>query len=229
VYFYNLALQMGIERIHGYLTRFGFGQKSGIDLDDEKAALLPSQAWKLKRKKQAWFLGETIITGIGQGYFQVTPLQIARAVSILANKGKVITPRVVAGIKTPLAFDPPFPIPHQENIPISEANWRTVVSAMVDVIHSPRGTAKGIAHGLDYQIAGKTGTAQVFTVQQHQDYKSMHVTGNLKDHAWFVAFAPADNPKIAIAVIAENGGHGGSIAAPMARAVFDAYLHGEKE
>jgi penicillin-binding protein 2 len=229
VYFYNLALQMGIERIHDYLTRFGFGQKSGIDLDDEKAALLPSQAWKLKRKKQAWFPGETLITGIGQGYFQATPLQIARAAAILANQGKAITPRVVAGIKTPLAYDPPFPMPHHENIPLNDANWHTVVGAMIDVIHSPRGTAKSIAHGLDYQIAGKTGTAQVFTVQQNQDYKSMHVSGKLKDHAWFVAFAPADAPKIAIAVIAENGGHGGSVAAPIARLVFDAYLHGAKE
>ncbi|WNV05285.1 penicillin-binding protein 2 [Candidatus Methylospira mobilis] len=229
VYFYSLALQMGIDRIHNYLTRFGFGQKSGIDLDSEKAALLPSQEWKRKKRKQPWFAGETVITGIGQGYFQATPLQIARAVAILANKGKVITPRVVAGIKTPLVYDPPFPLPRQEIIPISEANWRTVVSAMIDVIHSSRGTAKSIAHGLDYQIAGKTGTAQVFTVQQNQNYKSMHVTEKLKDHAWFVAFAPADNPQIAIAVIAENGGHGGSVAAPIARLVFDAYLHGAKQ
>jgi len=229
VYFYSLALQMGIDRIHNYLTRFGFGQKSGIDLDSEKAALLPSQEWKRKKRKQAWYAGETVITGIGQGYFQATPLQIARAAAILANKGKVITPRVVAGIKTPLVYDQPFPLPRQETIPISDANWRTVVSAMIDVIHSSRGTAKSIAHGLDYQIAGKTGTAQVFTVQQNQNYKSMHVTEKLKDHAWFVAFAPADDPQIAIAVIAENGGHGGSVAAPIARLVFDAYLHGAKQ
>jgi len=228
VYFYDLALRLGIDRMNEYMRKFGFGEKTGIDLDGEKAGIYPSTEWKQKNRKQPWFPGEALIAGIGQGYVQVTPVQIARAIAILANKGKPVEPRVVERMAAPADTENPFPVPEREAVHIPPGNWRAVVDAMIDVVHSQRGTAKGIAPGLTYQIAGKTGTAQVFTVRQDQNYKSMRVKASLKDHAWFVAFAPADNPRIAIAVIAENGGHGGSVAAPIAKAVIQQYLKGSK-
>lgn len=228
VYFYDLAQHLGIERMHEYMRQFGFGQKSGVDLDGEKAGLYPSQEWKRKKRKQPWFPGETLIAGIGQGYVQATPIQLARAAAMLANKGKIIAPRVVATMKSPVEVENPYPVRDLGTIPIDPANWKTVVDAMIDVVHSARGTAKGISYGLTYLIAGKTGTAQVFTVRQDQEYKKMHVQDKLKDHAWFIAFAPADNPRIAVAVLVENGGHGGSVAAPMARAVIEQYLKGQE-
>jgi penicillin-binding protein 2 len=224
VYFYDLALHLGIERMDEYMRQFGFGEKSGIDMDGEKAGIYPSTAWKMRTRKQQWFPGESLIAGIGQGYVQVTPIQLARAVAILANKGRVIEPRVVQYMKAAPDTENPFPLHPARTIPIPPNHWRTVVDAMIDVIHSQRGTAKGIAPGLTYHIAGKTGTAQVFTVRQDQNYKSMRVKDKLKDHAWFIAFAPAEAPRIAIAVIAENGGHGGSVAAPIAKAVIQQYL-----
>ena len=157
---------------------------------------------------------------------QATPLQLARATAILANKGRVIVPRVVDHMKAPPDTENPFPLQKTENIPIPPVYWRAVVDAMVDVVHSGRGTAKGIGGGLNYHIAGKTGTAQVFSVGQGQSYKSMRVKAQLKDHAWFIAFAPAEAPRIAIAVIVENGGHGGSVAAPIARNVIQYYMKG---
>jgi penicillin-binding protein 2 len=226
VYFYQLALRLGIDRMNHYMRKFGFGEKTGIDMDGEKAGIYPSSEWKLNTRKQAWFPGESLIAGIGQGYVQVTPLQMARAIAILANKGKAVEPRVVDHMNAPPGTEDPFPLPESDNIQIPPANWRTVVDAMVDVVHSPRGTAKGIAAGLTYHIAGKTGTAQVFSMRQGQEYKHMRVKALLKDHAWFVAFAPAEAPRIAIAVIAENGGHGGTVAAPIAKAVIQHYLKG---
>ncbi len=226
VYFYQLALHLGIDRMNQYLRKFGFGEKTGIDMDGEKAGIYPSSEWKFKTRKSAWFPGESLIAGIGQGFVQTTPLQMARATAILANKGRVIVPRVVGHMKAPPDTENPFPIEKSETITIPPASWRAVVDAMVDVVHSARGTAKGIAGGLTYHIAGKTGTAQVFSVGQGQSYKSMRVKAQLKDHAWFIAFAPAEAPRIAIAVIVENGGHGGTIAAPIAKAVIQHYLKG---
>jgi len=226
VYFYQLALRLGIDRMNQYLRKFGFGEKTGIDMDGEKAGIYPSTEWKLKNRKAAWFPGESLIAGIGQGYVQATPLQMARATAILANKGKAVEPRVLDHMKAPPDTEDPFPLRISESIPIPPANWRAVVDAMVDVVHSVRGTAKGIAGGLTYHIAGKTGTAQVFSVGQGQSYKNMRVKAQLKDHAWFIAFAPAEAPRIAIAVVVENGGHGGSVAAPIAKAVIQYYLKG---
>jgi penicillin-binding protein 2 len=228
VYFYDLAQHLGIERMNDFMRRFGFGEKSGIDLDGEKAGLYPSQDWKRKKRKQPWFPGETVIAGIGQGYVQATPIQLARAAAILANKGKIIEPRVVRSMNAPIRLENPYAARDLGTIPIDPAHWKTVVDAMVDVVHSARGTAKGISYGLSYQIAGKTGTAQVFSVRQDQEYKKMRVEDKLKDHAWFIAFAPADNPRIAVAVLVENGGHGGSVAAPMARAVIEQYLKSQE-
>jgi penicillin-binding protein 2 len=226
VYFYDLAHHLGIDRLQEYMEQFGFGRRSGIDLDGEKSGLFPSRDWKSKKRKGAqWFPGETLIAGIGQGYVQATPLQLARAVAMLANQGRAVEPRVVDTIKGAYEVENPYPKTQAEGVAIKPSHWRTVVDAMIDVVHSERGTAKGIAHGLRYRVAGKTGTAQVFSVGQGQDYKKMNIKKTMRDHAWFVAFAPAENPKIAVAVIAENGGHGGSVAAPIARTLMDQYLN----
>lgn len=223
VYFYSLALSLGIDNIHRFLTQFGFGVKSGIDLVGELPGLQPSKQWKRRARNQSWYPGETVITGIGQGYTQVTPLQLARATATLANKGKVIYPHLVGtytdnGQLKPVAAKP------ETNIPLNPRNIDSVVSAMINVVHSSRGTAKVISRGIDYQIAGKTGTAQVFTVKQEKRYNENEIDFKLRDHALFMAFAPAHDPQIAVAVIAENGGHGGSVAAPIAGKIIRQYL-----
>ncbi len=223
VYFYRLASLLGIDRIHSFLQKFGFGEKTGIDLIGEKYGLLPSREWKLQKKGQAWYPGETVITGIGQGYHLVTPLQLARATATLANNGKVVVPHLVDKINAEAAK-----IPNQDNpqalIPLKSANIETIVAAMINVVHSNRGTAKSISGGINYHIAGKTGTAQVINIKQNASYNENQIDFKQRDHALFISFAPAENPKIAVAVIAENGGHGGSVAAPIAAKVIKQYL-----
>lgn len=223
VYFYRLAGMLGIDHIHSFLQQFGFGEKTGLDLNGEKAGLLPSREWKMAKKNQQWFPGETVITGIGQGYHQVTPLQLAKATATLANKGKVITPHLVAkmvsGAASKIVGDTA-----SKTIPLKLDNIDTVIAAMINVVHSGRGTAQRISGGINYQIAGKTGTAQVINIKQNASYNEHQIAFKQRDHALFISFAPADNPKIAVAVIAENGGHGGSVAAPIAAKVIKQYL-----
>lgn len=224
VYHYILAHDLGIDRMHDFLHLFGFGEKTGIDLTGESSGLLPSREWKRQTRNQIWFPGETLISGIGQGYNLVTPLQLASATAVLASRGNVNTPTLVATVanKTPEDFvidSDTFGIALED-----ESNWDTIFSAMTDVVHSARGTAKIISNDLSYQIAGKTGTAQVFSVAQEETYNEDEISEKLKDHALFIAFAPANDPQLAVAVIVENGGHGGSVAAPIARAVFDQFL-----
>lgn len=230
VYFYDLAYNLGINRLSSFLAKFGFGAKTGIDLSGEKSGLLPNPQWKRKFRNQPWYAGETLITGIGQGYFQVTPLQLAKGTAILANRGTAVTPRLVTSIVhhnppvIPVPVIVPVPVP---DIALNPRNVESIIESMIDVVHSARGTARKISVGVPYRIAGKTGTAQVFTIKQEASYKENEVDKKLRDHALFVAFAPADNPRIAIAVIVENGGHGGSVAAPIAGRVIDRYLADE--
>ena len=222
VYFYDLARSLGIDKIHEFLSQFGFGQKTGIDLVGEKAGLLPSRQWKRRARGQAWYPGETLITGIGQGFMQVTPLQLARATATLANRGKVVKPHLVSNLprlKKAIEGDTV-----EEKIALTSHHLDNVISAMVNVIHGKRGTAKRLNKGINYKIAGKTGTAQVFTVKQEERYNENAIDFKLRDHALFMTFAPADNPEIAIAVIVENGGHGGSVAAPVAGKVMKQFL-----
>ena len=223
VYYYNLAHNLGIDRLHTFLTRFGFGQKSGIDVAGEKAGLLPSRAWKRRVKGITWYPGETVITGIGQGFVLTTPLQLARATATLANNGKVVYPHLVEHSWTAKGKKPWLP-PESENLALQPAHVKAIIDAMISVVHGPRGTARRLAKGIDYKIAGKTGTAQVFTVKQNASYNAKRLAKKLHDHALFIAFAPADNPRIAVAVIVENGGHGGSVAAPIAAKVIAEYL-----
>jgi len=223
VYFYSLASMLGIDRMHDFLQHFGFGEKTGIDLSGEKPGLMPSREWKRSQRNQSWYPGETLITGIGQGYLQVTPIQLAKATATLANKGKVVTPFLVKNTISPDPTEPDVENP-PSNITIKPENINSIISAMVNVIHDPHGTAKGISKDIDYQIAGKTGTAQVFNIKQDAKYNENDIDFKLRDHALFISFAPADDPKIAVAVIVENGGHGGSVAAPIAGQVIKQFL-----
>lgn len=223
VYFYTLASMLGIDRMHRFLQQFGFGEKSGIDLVGEKSGLLPSREWKRDQRNQSWYPGETLITGIGQGFLQVSPLQLARATATLANKGNVVTPFLVDKIVR-MGSATPGPETHGETIPLKPSNVNNIIQGMVNVVHSARGTAKGINKDINYQIAGKTGTAQVFNIKQDAKYNENEIEFKLRDHALFISFAPADDPKIAVVVIVENGGHGGSVAAPIAGKVIKQFL-----
>jgi penicillin-binding protein 2 len=223
VYFYTLASMLGIDRMHSFLKQFGFGEKTGIDLVGEKSGLLPSREWKRDQRNQSWYPGETVITGIGQGFLQVSPLQLARATATLANKGHVVTPFLVDKIVR-MDSTTPGPETHGKTIPLKPANVNNIIQGMVNVVHSARGTAKSIGKDIPYQIGGKTGTAQVFNIKQDAKYNENEIEFKLRDHALFISFAPADDPKIAVAVIVENGGHGGSVAAPIAGKVIKQFL-----
>jgi len=235
VYFYRLANALGIERIHAAMTRIGFGAPTGIDIGGERGGIMPSPQWKKstfrQREQQVWFPGETVILGIGQGYWTATPLQLAKATALLATRGRHFRPRLVRAYVDPVTgaveVRAPEPLPPVELK--QRANWETIVDAMVAVTSGPRGTALRASRGAAYSIAGKTGTAQVYSVGQTEKYDESKVAERLRDHALFVAFAPAEAPRLAIAVLVENGGHGSSAAAPIARAVFDAYLAGGKD
>lgn len=220
VYYYTLAHELKIDRMHNFLHKFGFGQKTGIDILGERSGLLPSREWKKRARNQVWYPGETLIAGIGQGFNLTTPLQLAHATAILANKGSAFTPSLVANINNKNQPSPTT-LPIKLNNP---QHWDLIIDAMYDVVNGARGTARKISIGANYKIAGKTGTAQVFTIKQDEEYEEENVVEHLKDHALFIAFAPARNPQLAIAVIVENGGHGGSVAAPIARAIFDQYI-----
>jgi len=225
VYFYDLALTLGIDKLSAFLHHFGFGQKTGVDVKGEKSGLLPSREWKRAKKKSSWYPGETLITGIGQGFTQVTPMQLAFATATLANKGKVQVPFLAEKL---VYADRVEQVKHPETkqLALSEKHLEQIKQAMVHVVHSAKGTAKRIANK-NYLIAGKTGTAQVYSVKQDEEYDEAEIAFNMRDHALFIAFAPADNPKIAVAVIAEHGSHGSSIAAPVAAAVIERFLKQE--
>ena len=228
VYFYQLARTLGIDRLFTDLTAFGFGTRSGIDLTGELPGLLPNREWKQSKRREPWYPGETLIVGIGQGYFLATPLQLAEATATLANRGSRIRPRVVQYIEELDGSLTPTKAVVTQLKQVDPHHWDQVISAMTDVVEGQHGTARRI-HTDKYRIAGKTGTAQVFTVKQEEEYDEANVAKHKRDHALFIAFAPVDDPRIAVAVIVENGGHGGSIAAPIARKVLDQYLLGKVE
>ena len=221
-YFYDLAFKMGVDRIHDFFLPFGLGKRTGIDLPSERPGLMPSRAWKRSAMNQAWYPGETLIVGIGQGYMLATPLQLALSTAILANRGKIVQPRMARLIGDEPTREDEKPT---EQIMIQNPDdWEPIINAMRDVVHSATGTARRIATDLTYDIAGKTGTAQVVGIKQDETYDASKLKEWHKDHALFVGFAPVKNPRIALAVLVENGGGGGSTAAPVARQVFDAYF-----
>lgn len=231
VYFYELAMKLGIDRMHDSMTRLGLGHKTGVDLPLEGSGLFPSREWKLRRRKEQWYPGETLNIGIGQGYTLTTPLQLAQMTARIAMRGKGFKPHVVYATQDAITRQV-TPVP-PEALPAIDLkdnhNWQRVIDAMIDVVHGAGGTAARIGRDSPYRIAAKTGTAQVASMRQDEKKaRSLESTPlHLRDHALFVAFAPADDPKIAVAVIAEHAGHGGSVAAPIARQVMDMYLLGE--
>ncbi|MCZ6669386.1 MAG: penicillin-binding protein 2, partial [Gammaproteobacteria bacterium] len=229
VYFYDLAYKMGIDLMSPFLAQFGFGEKTGIDSTGEKSGLLPSREWKLRTQNMPWFPGETLNTSIGQGYFLVTPLQLANSTAAMSQKGKRFRPHLVRAIGSSQNEGPRELTPEvagQYHV-IKAQNWEHIRNSMINVVHGARGTARGINRGITYTVAGKTGTAQVFGIAQDEEYDEETVSEKLRDHALFISYAPAEDPRIAVAVIVENGEHGSTVAAPIARQVMDAWLQEE--
>jgi penicillin-binding protein 2 len=233
VYFYNVANKLGIDRMHDFMSTFGFGELSGIDIPGEKPGLMPSTEWKRHAYKRAaeqvWFPGETISVGIGQGYMLATPMQLAHAVSGIASRGRIFKPRLVTAVRpagsSVVTQRPVQPEPALTSVDAEQ--WSVIVEGM-ELATGPGGTAAAATAGSPYKIAGKTGSAQVFTIGQNEKYNEKQVSERMLDHALFISFAPAQDPKLAVAVFVENGKHGGSTAAPIARKIFDAYLLPDK-
>ena len=230
VYFYSVADRMGIDRIHDFLTGFGLGAATGIDIGGERKGVVPSREWKKKAFKskdlQTWFPGETVIAGIGQGFMLATPLQLAQATATVSMRGQRFAPRLVTAMRDSVTGEI-VKVPPRELPPVTVSkpeHWDAIIAGMVGVTNDPGGTARRSQAGAPYVMAGKTGTAQVFSVGQNQKYSDKDVAERLKDHALFIAFAPAGDPKIAVAVVVENGKSGSGTAAPIARKVIDAYL-----
>jgi penicillin-binding protein 2 len=229
VYFYTLANDLGVDAIHDFMQPFGFGQLTGIDLEGELAGVLPSSEWKEKRFHQKWYGGETISIGIGQGYNSFTLLQLAHATATLANGGVVVKPHVVRAIEDPRTGELRLTVPTESShIHLNSRNLEFIRNAMVDVNLS--GTARAAFVGAPYRVAGKTGTAQVIGIAQNEKYSERQVEERHRDHALYIAFAPAEpgaKPRIALALLVENGGWGAMAAAPIARQVMDYYLLGK--
>lgn len=219
VYFYDLAHTLGIDRLHQFLDLFSFGHQSGIDIPSESAGLSPSREWKRASRNQAWFPGETLISGIGQGFNQTTPLQLAHATATLAMRGVMQEPQVVRARRK--AGDSTMQLRGRDKVntlPMQNSqHWEAVIDSMVEVVHGARGTARHVGEKMPFKIAGKTGTAQVFGIAQDAKYDAETIARKLHDHALFIAFAPADKPEFVVAVVVENGGSGSKVAAPIAR------------
>lgn len=230
VYFYEISQEIGIDNIHDYLDRFGLGRKTGVDVIGERTGLVPSREWKRtafkNRDDQRWYNGETVIASIGQGYMLATPLQLAVATATLANRGMHFRPHMVAAVEDPLSGERTLIRP--ERLPDVEISntfyWDNVIEAMHDVLQGPRGTARAVGTGAPYDMAGKSGTAQVISIAQDEEYDEEELLERQRDHALFISFAPLDEPRIAVAVIVENGSSGSGVAAPVARAIMDQYL-----
>ncbi len=224
-YFYDMAHKMGVDRMHDYMTRFGLGQRVSLDMHEETAGLMPSRDWKRARYRQPWYPGETVILGIGQGYMQATPLQLAQATALMATRGKWIRPHLARSIGGRVPVDPD-PVP---DIQLRDPRfWDYANHGMEQVLHGARGTARKVGDSSVYRIAGKSGTAQVVAIRQGEKYDSAKLAERHRDHALFVAFAPVHDPKIAVAVMVENGESGSGVAAPVAKLVMDAWLLDEE-
>jgi len=234
VYFYEMSTELGIDTMHDYLTRFGLGSRTGIDIAGETAGVVPSRAWKREkfssRANQVWFPGETVIASIGQGYMLTTPLQLAVATAAVGTRGERRRPHLALGWEHPL--DGEFhPVESEPLPPVGvrdPLHWEVVINAMRDVLQGENGTARAVGMDAPYAMAGKSGTAQVFSVGQDEEYNEDEIDERLRDHALFIAFAPLEDPRIAVSVIVENGSSGSRVAAPIARAVMDKWLLDER-
>jgi penicillin-binding protein 2 len=230
VYFYEISIDIGIDRMHDFLDLFGLGHTAGVDIGGERPGLVPSRAWKRNYFRepadQRWYNGETVIASIGQGYMLTTPLQLANATAAVATRGIRFQPHLVAATENTLTGQRTLIAPQRvENIILSdEQHWDSVIDGMHDVMQGLRGTARAAGMNAAYDMAGKSGTAQVFTVAQEDEYDETKIAERLRDHALFIAFAPLEDPRIAVAVIVENGSSGSGVGAPIARRMMDQYL-----
>jgi penicillin-binding protein 2 len=227
VYFYDLAVRLGIDKLSSGLATFGFGTATAYDLPEAGSGLLPSREWKRRVKRLPWYPGDTVNLGIGHGDILVTPLQMATAVATLANRGEFVPPRMVKNRPINLTAD----LTPVKAASIPRDAFEPIIDAMEMVVHrgnqgfGENGTAWAyIGRNLDYRMAGKSGTAQVVEIRQGEVYDESTIAERQRKHAWFVAFAPIDEPKIAVAVLIENGGGGSEQAAPVAREILDYYL-----
>jgi len=224
VYYYELAYRMGIDSMHDFLAQFGFGEKTGIDLLGERKGLLPSTEWKKRAQGKVWYPGETLISGIGQGYMLTTPVQLAVATATLASRGEKIVPRLLKEVHVSTDDTVRERDPSKTMIKLRrESHWDVIFDAMEEVVHGPWGTARATGWGMKFKMAGKTGTAQVFGIGQDEEYDEETVAKKLRDHGLFVGFGPAEDPVLAVAVVAENGEHGSKMA-PIARDVIKRYM-----
>lgn len=229
VWFYSMAHKIGGEPLWNYLGMFGFGQVTSYDLPEASPAILPSHEWKKRTRRQGWYTGDSLNLSIGQGFMLATPLQLATSMAVIANRGRWVRPQMMRSAEGPAGAPVPLPQakPLPEDVTLNHPEyWQEIIDGMVEVMHGERGTARRAAQGVSYTIAGKTGTAQVVGIKQDEEYDAEKLAERHRDHALFVAFAPVEQPKIAVAVIVENGGGGSSTAAPVARQVMDAYLLG---
>ena len=225
VFFYDLAFNMGIDQIHDSLSYFQFGKKTGIDLPGELGGILPSREWKKINKDEPWYRGETLITGIGQGFMTTSPLQLALATAAIANKGQLLMPQVMMHSQSKNGDLLEEQNLKSNQIPIKDINnWELIIEAMKQTVYGKFGTAKRLNNKLKYSLAGKTGTAQVFGLDPEEEYIAENIEEKLRDHALFTGFAPIEDPQVAIAIIVENAGSGSSKAAPLARELLDEYF-----
>jgi penicillin-binding protein 2 len=230
VYFYQMASRLHIDQLSSFARQFGIGQVTSIDVADASPGLLPDPIWKMGAKGEVWYPGDNVNMGIGQGDLLVTPLQLASVATVLANRGQWKRSQMLLASDGPLVeFDPPPPLEPIQGL--SAQDWENMVDAMEDVVHlgnkgfRGNGTAWAyIGRDISYRMAGKSGTAQVVEIRQGEEYDEEELSEYNRKHAWFMAFAPADDPQIAVSVLVENGGGGSSVAAPVAREVIDAYL-----
>lgn len=224
VYFYELAYRMGINQMHDFLALFGFGQKTGIDLLGERRGLVPSTEWKKRVHGKVWYPGETLIAGIGQGYMLTTPVQLAVATAALAGRGEKIIPRLLREVHVAEDGSVKTREPSKTQIELRrERHWDDVFHAMEKVVHGTWGTARATGWGMQFKMAGKTGTAQVFGIAQDEEYDAETVARKLRDHGLFIGFGPVEDPVLAVAVVAENGEHGSAMA-PIAKKLIQRYM-----
>ncbi|WP_298449719.1 penicillin-binding protein 2 [uncultured Marinobacter sp.] len=225
VYFYEAAIEMGVDTMVDYLARFGFGEDATLDVSGALSGILPSPDWKRGTRNEPWYPGDTVNLGIGQGFMLSTPLQLATATALIANRGEWVEPRLLKDIQGDRSADEFLPSETHEPLKLKNpSDWEFIADSMAEVMHGVRGTARAAGRGAPYRMAGKTGTAQVFSLAEDEEYDAEEVRERLRDHALFVGFAPVKKPQIAVAVIVENGGGGSSTAAPVARALFDAWI-----
>lgn len=223
-FYYDVANRLGIDRISDFMYKFGFGQYSGLDIHEEKQAIMPSREWKRARHNQPWYPGDTISLGIGQSYWTATPIQLANSTAIVAVSGKHFTPQLLGASQGANGL---LQLPADERPPIvlgDSYNWKIAQKGMWGVVNSPGGTAHSVFKGAKYISAGKTGTAQLISIAEDEEYDAEKIAERHRDNAMYVGYAPFENPEIAITVVVENAGGGGSRAAPLARKLFDIYL-----